>query len=200
MSSKITYHFLHQAIFNPSGRHCSGMHMNAPLIIADTSIRGYKIYHLYGWIRYWQRMLPLMTVVCTGTRNVLNNQTRYSFRKSAAKAHWTKADVIKTQSDPNDNLTYGLFISCFARSTQIGLMYHHNPHNTESELPPHPTAKWSLSRAGVWEHCHTLICTKRVRFVLAWLVRGGKKKEKRKKRSPQEATCARMKSFWEFYC
>ena len=192
MSSNIAYNFLYQAIFNLSGWHCSGMHMNTPLINTDTSFQGYKIYHLYGWIRCWRRTLPLMTVVCAGARNVLKEQTRCSFRKGAAKAHWTKADVIKTQSDPNDNLTYGLFISCFARSTQIGLMYHHNPHNTASELLPRPTAKWSLALA-CGEHCHTLICTKRVRFVLAWLARGGKKREEEEgKKSPQEATCVPM--------
>ncbi len=93
-------------------------------------------------------MPPLMTVVCTGMSNVLKPKHCTAFN-SFAKTHWTKADVIKTQTDPNDNLTYGLLISCFARSTQIGLMYHHNPHNTESELPPRPTGKWSL--AGVWK-------------------------------------------------
>lgn len=88
-----------------------------------------------------------MTVVCTGTSEVLKSKHGTAFEST--NTHWTKADVIKTQTHPNDNRTYGLFISCFARSTQIGQMYHHNPHNTESELLPRPTAKWSF--AGMWE-------------------------------------------------
>ncbi len=129
----------------------------------DTLSQSYKIY-LYGWIRYWQCMLLLMTVVCTGTSDALKTKHGTAF-ESFAKAHWTKADVIKTQTHPNDNLTYGLFISCFARSTQIGLMYHHNPHNTESELLPRPTAKWSL--AGVWK---TVTLWFQVCLGLAWFV------------------------------
>ena len=89
----------------------------------------------------------MMTVVCIGTRDVLKSKLGTA-SESSAKTHWTKADVIQIQTHPNDNSTYGLFISCFARSTQIGLMYHHNPHNTKPKLLSRPTAKWSLPGAG----------------------------------------------------
>lgn len=88
--------------------------------------------------------------------------------KSIAKTHWTTADMIKTQTNPNDNLTYGLFISRFARSTQIGLMYHHNPHNTEFKLQQKIiTCKCACVCV---QSCHTLISTNRVAFVLASFV------------------------------
>lgn len=82
---------------------------------------------------------------CSGTSNALKVK-HGSASDSFAKPHWTKADLIKTPTDLNDNLTYRPWISCFARSTQIGLMYHHNPHNTQSELLP----RLKCCLAGMW--------------------------------------------------
>lgn len=96
-------------------------------------------------------------------------------RSELKKKKWKK---MKTH--PNDNRTYRLLISCFAKSTQIGLMYHHNPRNTECELPPHATASWSL--CSMWE-----IVTLWFSFTdsgLSWHVKG------------QPAP----KSYSEFYC
>lgn len=91
------------------------------------SVMVIKIY-VYGWIRCWQHMPLLMTILCcTGRSKSIKNQTLYSFQKlwprhTRLKQMWYK-DKYKM---PKISLTIW--------SAQTGLLYPQNLHNTDFEL------------------------------------------------------------------
>lgn len=91
------------------------------------SVMVIKIY-VYGWIRCWQHMPLLMTILCcTGRSKYIKNQTLYSFQKlrprhTRLKQMWYK-DKYKM---PKISLTIW--------SAQTGLLYPQNLRNTDFEL------------------------------------------------------------------
>lgn len=91
------------------------------------SVMVIKIY-VYVWIRCWQHMPLLMTILCcTGRSKSIKNQTLYSFQKlwprhTRLKQMWFK-DKYKM---PKISLTIW--------SAQTGLLYPQNLHNTDFKL------------------------------------------------------------------
>lgn len=94
---------------------------------------------------------------------------------------WGRRDK-KPKTNPNDNLTYGLFVSCFARSTQIGLNV--APKSTQDEIQNYCSAQQqSRVPAGVEKTVTLWFPLTETR--LSWLVL-------RERRS--RATCSHVKS------
>lgn len=109
------------------------MHMKMPLnkrVYINSvinSVMVIKIY-VYVWIRCWQHMPLLMTILCcTGRSKSIKNQTLYSFQKL-----WPRHPRLK-QMWFKDKYKM-LKISLTIWSAQTGLLYPQNLHNTDFEL------------------------------------------------------------------
>lgn len=105
--------------------------------------------------------------LCSWQCYAKKKKARYCLKKKLCQGtlYETRRDKNPNQSKWQSDIR--LLISCFPRSTQIGLMYHHNPHNTEFERLPCLIQRENYLLLAC-RKCHKLICSNTDRFVLDW--------------------------------